>query len=252
MLSNICLTIWTDFVLPQRGVETPSGLQVARYMDEHLARHLTAVSDNVIQKYGPDTPEDAFRRIARWFLGTRIPTHGKFVFLDTIVDHDPKHPDLHTPISDDLLEFQRRQLEAYTLKEEEEERLRIEAKLKLEREEAERTAAEEAERQRRADDSDLQFEILRAQREAQIRARAQAECEAPLKEEHAQLRTSESFDSGYGSVGGATEAEDKENVAVRRSSACYDESDSEVEAAEVKGEILSPGRPSPEPEVATH
>lgn len=220
-------------------------------MDEHLARHLAAVTDNVAQKYGPDTPEDGFRRIARWFLGTRIPTHGKFVFLDTIVDHDPKLPNSHTPITDDLLEFQRRQLEAYKLKEEEEERVRMEAKLQLEREEAQRAAAEEAERQRRADDSAAQFEICRAKREAQIRARAQAEHDPRLTEEPTHLRPSESFDSGYGSVGEAMEAEDKESIAVRRTYACYDESDSEAEAAEVKSEILSSGRSSPEPEDAT-
>jgi hypothetical protein len=224
-------------------------------MDELLARHPATFPDNVAQKYGPDTPEDAFRRITRWLLGTRIPSHGTFVFLDTIADHDPKYPDSHMPISAELRDFQRRQIEAYTLKEEEEERARIAARLERERQEEERAAAEEAARQRRADETAAQFEILHAQREAQSRARAQAKHDTLPKEEHTQLRTSDSFDSGYGSVGHeaeheAVEAEDKENVTVRRSYACYDESDSEVEAAEVKGEIFSPGQLSPE--VATH
>ena len=163
-----------------------------------------------------------------------------------------------------MREFQRRQIEAYTIKEEEEERVRIAAKLERERQEEERAAAEEAEHQRRADEAAAQLETLCAQREAQIRARAQAEYQLRL-EGHAQLRTSESFDSGYGSVGDgaereaerkvdhevnceAVEAEDKENIAVRRSYACYDESDSEVEAAEVKVAILSPDLSLPEPD----
>ena len=243
---------------PQRGLETSAGLQVARYMDEFLARHPAMIPDNLAQKYGPETDEDAFRRITRWLLGTRIPSHGTFVFLDTIVDHDPKHPDLHMPISDELRDFQRRQIEAYTLKEEEEERARIAAKLERERQEEERAAVEEAERQRRAEETAFQLELLRAQREA--RARAQVEVNARSKEEPAQLRTSESFDSGYGSVGDEAEreavkpeavAEEKEKAAVKRSYACYDESDSEVEAAEVvKSVILSPDHSSPEPEVA--
>lgn len=238
----------------QRGLETPAGLQVARYMDELLARHPGTIPDNVAQKYGPETDEDAFRRITRWLLGTRIPSHSTFVFLDTIVDRDPKYPDKRTPISDELRDFQRRQIEAYTIKEEEQERARIAAKLERERQEEERAAAEEAERQRRADEAAAQLETLCAQHEAQIRARAQAEYQARLKEEHAQLRPSESFDSGYGSVVGDDaereteheeqcedeEAEDKENIPVRRSYSCYDESDSDVEAAEVKVEILSP------------
>ena len=224
-------------------------------MDEYLARHPAMIPDNVAQKYGPETPEDAFRRITRWLLGTRIPSHGTFVFLDTIVDHDPKYPDLHMPISDELRDFQRRQIEAYTIKEEEEERARIAAKLEREREEEERAAAEEAERQRRAEETAFQLELLRAQREAHARARAQV-AEEPAQEPAA-LRTSESFDSGYGSVGDqaeceATEAEDKENAPVKRSYACYDESDSEVEADEVKSVVLPRGHSSPEPEVATH
>jgi len=231
-------------------------------MDELLARHPGTIPDNVAQKYGPETAEDAFRRITRWLLGTRIPSHNTFVFLDTIVDNDPKYPDTHTPISAELRDFQQRQIEAYTIKEEEEERVRIAGKLECERQEKERAAEEEAERQRRAEESAAKLETLRARREAMIRARVQAEYEAHLKEEHAQLRTSESFDSGYGSVGDeaerkadehevkceAVEAEDKENIVVRRSYACYDESDSEVEAAEVKVEILPPDLSSPEPD----
>ena len=231
-------------------------------MDEFLARHPAMIPDNVAQKYGPETAEDAFRRMTRWLLGTRIPSHGTFVFLDTIVDHDPKYPELHTPISDELRDFQRRQIEAYTIKEEEEERARIAAKLERERQEEERAAAEEAELQRRAEETTFQLELLRAQREAYARARArtQVEDDARSKEEPAPLRTSESFDSGYGSVGGdeaecetvEAEAEDKENAPVKRSYACYDESDSEVEANEVKSVVLPPARSSPEPEVATH
>ena len=82
-------------------------------MDEYLARHPAMIPDNVAQKYGPETAEDAFRRITRWLLGTRIPSHGAFVFLDTIIDHDPKYPDLHMPISDELRDFQRRQIEVH-------------------------------------------------------------------------------------------------------------------------------------------
>ena len=274
-------------------------------MDELLARHPGTIPDNVAQRYGPETAEDAFRRITRWLLGTRIPSHGTFVFLDTIVDHDPKYPDPHTHISAELRDFQRRQFEAYTIKEEEEERARIAAKLEREREEEERAAAEEAERQRHAEDAAAQLEILRAKHQAYIRARGEAQYDAHLKE-RVQLRTSESFDSGYGSVEDgaerevkreaasaaereakceaecevkceaveeeekekevistrhsyayyerevkceAVEDEEKENLAVRCSYAYYDESDSEVEAAEVKSEILSPGPFSPEPEV---
>lgn len=228
-------------------------------MDEYLARHPAMIPDNVAQKYGPETAEDAFRRMTRWLLGTRIPSHGTFVFLDTIVDHDPKYPDLHMPISDELRDFQRRQIEAYTIKEEEEERARIAAKLERERQEEERAAVEEAERQRRAEETAFQLELLRAQRDARARAQV-VEDDARSKEEPASLRTSESFDSGYGSVGDeaeceaaeAEEAEDKENAPVKRSYACYDESDSEVEAAEVKSVVLPPSHPSPEPEVATH
>jgi len=247
-------------------METPAGLQVARYTDELLARHPAMIPDNVAQKYGPETDEDAFRRITRWLLGTRIPSHNTFVFLDTIVDHDPKYPDSHMPISAELRDFQRRQIEAYTLKEEEEERARIAAKLERERQEEERAAEEEAERQRRADETVLQLEILRAQREAHLRACRQVENDARPKEVPTQLRPSESFDSGYGSVGDGTEredvgaednereaveAEDKENVTAKRSYSCYDESDSEVEAAEVKSTILSSSPSSPEPENAT-
>jgi hypothetical protein len=241
-------------------------------MDEFLARHPATIPDNVAQKYGPETDEDAFRRITRWLLGTRIPSHGTFVFLDTIVDHDPKFPDSHMPISAELRDFQRRQIEAYTLKEEEEERARIAAKLEREREEEERAAVEEFARQRRAEETELQLEILRAQREAHIRARACAKAE----KESAQLRPSESFDSGYGSIGDeaereaveaedneheaveaednereAVEAEEKEKVPVKRSYTCSDESDSEVEAAEVKSVILPPAQSSPAPEVVT-
>lgn len=225
-------------------------------MDEYLARHPAMIPDNVAQKYGPETDEDAFRRITRWLLGTRIPSHGTFIFLDTIADHDPKYPDSLTPISAELRDFQRRQIEAYTLKEEEEERARIAAKLERERQEEERAAVEEAERQRRAEETTVQLEILRAQREAHARARAQVVNDARQKEEPAQLRPSESFDSGYGSVGDdaereTVEAEEKENAPVKRAYACYEESDSEVEAAEVKSVILSPGQSSPESEIAT-
>lgn len=225
-------------------------------MDELLARHPAMIPDNVAQKYGPETDEDAFRRITRWLLGTRIPSHGIFIFLDTIVDHDPKYPDSLTPISAELRDFQRRQIEAYTLKEEEEERARIAAKLERERQEEERAAVEEAERQRRAEETTIQLEILRAQREAHARARAQAVNDARQKEEPTPLRPSESFDSGYGSVGGdaereTVEAEEKENAPVKRAYACYEESDSEVEAAEVKSVILSPGQSSPESEITT-
>ena len=83
----------------------------------------------------------------------------------------------------------------------------------------------------------------------------------------AQLRPSESFDSGYGSVGDeaereavgaddneleAVEAEDKENVPAKRSYSCYDESDSEVGAAEIKNLILSFSQSSPKPENVIH
>jgi hypothetical protein len=265
----------------KRGLETSAGLQVARYMDELLARHPRTIPDNLARKYGPDTPEDAYRRINRWFLGERIPTHGTFLFLDTIVDHDPDYPDAHTPISEELLDFQRRQREAHALKEEEEERERIAALLELERQEEERAAAEEEERQRRADETAFQLELLQAKHDAMLRARAEAELQARAKEEEhakeehakeerAQLRPSESFDSGYGSVGGdeaereavedeaerkvtvkaeaaeATKVEDKENVDVKRPYPSYDESDSEAERAEVKGELLRSAQSSPE------
>ena len=250
----------------QRETETPAGLQVARYMDELLARHPAAIPDKVAQKYGPETDEDAFRRITRWLFGTRIPSHGTFVFFDTIVNHDPKYPDLHMPISDELRDYQRRQIEIYTLKEEEKERAKIAAMLERERQEEERAAVEEAERQRRAEEMAFQLELLRARREAHARARAQVEDNARSKEEPAPLRTSKSFDSGYGSIGdeagresveteteaeAEAEAEEKENTPDQCS--WYDESDSEFEAAEVvKSVLLSPGHSSPEPEVATH